>query len=73
MGATYPLANRARVSRLAAKSRMNYPLLFGTRRIAQLYGVTNVLPVTIIVGRQGRLEGHINGVTDLEEVKKFLQ
>ena len=26
-----------------------------------------VRPVTIIVGRQGRLEGRIDGVTDLEE------
>jgi hypothetical protein len=57
----------ARVRRLAVKSQINYPLLFGNRRIAKLYGVTNVLPVTIILGRQGRLEGRIDGVTDLEE------
>jgi hypothetical protein len=31
------------------------------------------IPVTIIVGRQGMLEGRIDGVTDLEEVKKFFQ
>jgi hypothetical protein len=47
--------------------------IFGNPRIAALYGVTNVLPVTIIVGCQGRLEGRIDGVTDIEEVKKFLQ
>jgi thiol-disulfide isomerase/thioredoxin len=73
IGITYPPVNPARVRRLAVKSRINYPLLFGNRRIAALYGVTNVLPVTIIVGREGRLEGRIDGVTDLEEVKKFLQ
>jgi thiol-disulfide isomerase/thioredoxin len=73
IGVTYPPVNPARVRRLAFKSRINYPLLFGNRRIAKLYGVTNVLPVTIIVGRQGRLEGRIDGVTDLEEVIKFLQ
>jgi peroxiredoxin len=73
IGITYPPVNPTRVRRLAVKSRINYPLLFGNRRIAALYGVTNVLPVTIIVGRQGRLEGRIDGVTDIEEVKKFLQ
>jgi hypothetical protein len=61
------------VRRLAVKSGINYPLLFGNRRIAKLYGVTDVLPVTIIVGRQGRLEGRIDGITDFEEVKKILQ
>jgi peroxiredoxin len=73
VGVTYPPVSRARVRRLAIKFRINYPLLFGTRRIASLYGVTDALPVTIIVGRQGRIEGRIDGVTNLEEVKKFLQ
>jgi peroxiredoxin len=73
IGITYPPINPARVRRLAVKSRINYPLLFGNRRIAALYGVTNVLPVTIIVGRQGRIEGRIDGVTDIEEIKKLLQ
>jgi peroxiredoxin len=73
VGVTYPPASRARVRRLAVKFRINYPLLFGTRRIAALYGVTDALPVTIIVGRQGRIEGRIDGVADFQEVKKFLQ
>ena|SRR5882672_2679671 len=51
VGVTYPPVNRAQARRLAVKFRINYPLLFGTRRIAALYGVTNALPVTIIVGR----------------------
>jgi len=71
IGVTYPPVNRSRARRLAAKFRINYPLLFGTRRIAALYGVTNALPVTIIVGRQGKLEGRIDGVTDVQEIKKF--
>src|SRR5262245_61070422 len=73
IGITYPPVNPARVRRMAVKSRINYPLLFGNRRIAALYGVTNVLPVTIIIGRQGRLEGRIDGVTDIEEMKKLPQ
>jgi peroxiredoxin len=73
IGITYPPLNPVRVRRLAVKSGINYPLLFGNRRIAKLYRVTDVLPVTIIVGRQGRLERRIDGVTDFEEVKKILQ
>jgi thiol-disulfide isomerase/thioredoxin len=73
IGVTYPPVSRAQVRRLAVKFRINYPLLFGTRRVAALYGVTNALPVTIIVGRQGKIEGRIDGVTDLQEVKRFLQ
>jgi hypothetical protein len=73
IGVTYPPVNRSRARRLAAKFRINYPLLFGTRRIAALYEVTNVLPVTIIIGRQGKLEGRIDGVIDLPEIKNFLQ
>jgi thiol-disulfide isomerase/thioredoxin len=73
IGITYPPVNPPRVRRLAVKFRINYPLLFGTRRIAALYGVTDALPVTIIVGRQGRIEGRIDGVADFQEVKKFLE
>jgi thiol-disulfide isomerase/thioredoxin len=73
IGITYPPVNLARVRWLAVKSRINYPLLLGNRRIAKLYGVTNILPVTVIVDRQGRLEKRIDGVTDLQEVNKFLQ
>jgi peroxiredoxin len=71
VGVTYPPVNRSRMRRLAVKFRINYPLLFGTRRVAALYGVTNALPVTIIVGRQGGIEGRIDGVTDLKEINKF--
>jgi hypothetical protein len=39
------------VRRLAVKRRINYPLLFGTRWIAELYGVTDALPVTVFVVR----------------------
>jgi thiol-disulfide isomerase/thioredoxin len=72
VGITYPPVNQARVRRLAVRYRINYPLLFGTRRTAELYGVTNALPVTVIVGRQGRIEGRIDGVTDLQEIKIIL-
>jgi thiol-disulfide isomerase/thioredoxin len=36
IGVTCPPVNPARVRRLAVKSRINYPLLFGNRRIAKL-------------------------------------
>jgi hypothetical protein len=71
VGVTYPPVNRTLIRRLAVRFRINYPLLFGTRRIAELYGVTNALPVTVIVGRQGRIEGRSDGVTDLQKIKKF--
>jgi peroxiredoxin len=71
IGVTYPPVNRSRARRLAAKFRINYPLLFGTRRIAALYGVTNALPVTIIVGRRGKLEERIDGVADVQEIINF--
>jgi thiol-disulfide isomerase/thioredoxin len=73
VGVTYPPMSRGQVRRLAVRFRINYPLLFGTRRIAALYGVTDALPVTIIIGRRGRIEGRIDGVTDLQEIRKFLQ
>jgi len=42
IGVTYPPVNRSRARRLAAKFRINYSLLFGTRQVAALYEVSRM-------------------------------
>jgi peroxiredoxin len=69
-GITYPPERASRVRRLAAELKINYPLLFGTRRVASIYGVEDILPVTVIIDREGRVRDRILGILTPEEFEQ---
>jgi thiol-disulfide isomerase/thioredoxin len=69
-GITYPPERASRVRRLAGELKINYPLLFGTSEVASLYGVRDVLPVTVIVDREGRIRDRILGILTPEEFEQ---
>lgn len=70
IGITCPPERRGNVRRVAQKFRLNYPVLFGTREITRIYEAEDVLPVTIIVDRDGNVRGRIPGILEPEEFKE---
>lgn len=67
IGITYPPFQRGHVLKVVKQLKVNYPVVFGTEEIASLYGVEDVLPVTLIIDREGRIRDSIKGIFDREE------
>ena len=67
---TCPPERKTIVRRVARKFRLNYPVLFGTRETTRLYEADDVLPVTIIVDRDGIIRGRILGILEPEEFQE---
>ncbi len=67
LGMTYPEYSLRVVRRVARQLKVNYPVLLGSRELAAEYGVEEILPVTIVIDREGRVRGRILGIMDLEE------
>jgi thiol-disulfide isomerase/thioredoxin len=77
VGMTYPGYTRAGVRAIAKRLRLNYPILLGTRDLADKYGVGEVMPTTIVIDREGRIRARILGIMEPDEfeqsVKPLLQ
>ena len=43
------------VTPYAAAEKMNYPVLLGDERVSRLFGGNDVLPTTMVIGRDGRI------------------
>ena len=64
---TYPPYRFSRVKSVARQFGISYPVLFGSRQAAASYDVGEVLPVSVIIDREGRIRDRIVGVIDREE------
>jgi peroxiredoxin len=70
IGVTYPPHKINTVRRVAERLNINYPILLGSLRVAADYGVEEVLPVTVIVDREGNIRDRILGIMDDEEFEQ---
>jgi hypothetical protein len=70
LGVTYEPEKATTVKRIAQKFRINYPLLFGTEELSKQYNVLEVLPVTIVVDREGKIQSQILGMIDSKDVEE---
>jgi cytochrome c biogenesis protein CcmG, thiol:disulfide interchange protein DsbE len=56
---------------------MNYPVAMGNARIGELYGGILGLPITFVIGRDGRIYAKHIGATEIStfdrEIKALLQ
>jgi hypothetical protein len=56
---------------------MNYPVVMGTAQTGALYGGILGLPITFLIGRDGRIYAKHTGATSLEvfekEIRSLLQ
>ncbi|MCA1591611.1 MAG: redoxin domain-containing protein [Acidobacteria bacterium] len=67
VGITHPPETLAEVRGFARRMKISYPVVMGTRRTARLFGVEEVLPVTIIIDREGIVRDRIVGILEPEE------
>lgn len=70
VGITYPPQRRSAVLRVMRRLKLNYPMLFGTRQVTDAYGIGEILPVTIVVDRNGNIRERILGMLEPDEFKE---
>lgn len=73
VGITHPPDSAADVRRLARHLKVSYPLVIGTYRVAHLFSVEEVLPVTIIIDREGKVRDRIVGILEPEEFEEKIK
>jgi len=52
---------------------VNYPVLQGTEKVANLYGGVDGLPVTFYIARDGRVVKQVVGVRSRSDVEDIVQ
>jgi peroxiredoxin len=62
IGITYPLTNRAQVRNFSAKNKINYPVLFGSKRTKALFDKGNTMPYSVVIDKDGNIRARIEGV-----------
>lgn len=67
IGVTYPDDDRSDVGRITRKFKLNYPVLLGTEALLDDYQIGEVLPVTVVVDRDGRIRDRILGILEPED------
>ncbi|HEY6073049.1 MAG TPA: TlpA disulfide reductase family protein [Anaerolineales bacterium] len=70
LGVTYEPEKPTAVNRVARKFKINYPLLFGSEELSKLYKIEEVLPVSILVDREGKMQSQILGMIDTKDVEE---
>ena len=73
VGVTYPDYTRAGVRHLARRLKLNYPILLGTGELAVQYGVSEALPTTIVIDREGQIRARILGILEPDEFEQIVK
>jgi thiol-disulfide isomerase/thioredoxin len=61
VGVTYEPEKPLIVNRIARTRKINYPLLFGNKELSVQYGIEDVLPVTFVIDREGKIRDRVLG------------
>ena len=67
IGITYPPENKNRVRRFARSLKVNYPIVLGTREIRARFSSEEILPLTVVIDRDGKVNDIISGILLPEE------
>lgn len=70
LGVTYPDEPRTSVKRIVRRFNLNYPVIFGTQEFLDAYQIGEIMPVTVVVDRDGKMRERILGILDREEFKE---
>lgn len=70
IGIAHPADQPRQIAKVVKRLRINYPILLGTQRATDLYDVSEVLPVTIVVDREGKIRDRILGILDPDEFEQ---
>lgn len=73
IGVTEPPHTRAEVQRSIKQLRINYRIVLGTSETKALYDDSDVLPITVVIDRDGNLREIIKGVLYEDEFKEKIK
>jgi thiol-disulfide isomerase/thioredoxin len=67
IGITYPPTSRAKVHRFARRNKINYPVLFGSKKTRALFNAGETMPFSVVIDRNGNIGEGIEGVIFADE------
>ena len=73
IGVTYPPQTLAEVRRFVSQAKMNYPVALGTKETKSLFTDSETLPITIVIGTDGRIRDIIEGILLPEEFEQKIK
>jgi thiol-disulfide isomerase/thioredoxin len=73
IGVTYPPEKLIEVRRFVRRAKMNYPAALGTESTKLLFTSSETLPMTIVVGKDGRIHEIIEGILLPEEFEQKIR
>ena len=73
IGVTYPPQKLAEVRRFVRSAKVNYPIALGTNETKLLFTTSEELPVTIVIGTDGRIREIIEGILLPEEFEQKIK
>jgi len=73
IGITYPPQTSVEVRQFVRKARVNYPVALGTIATKALFTSSESLPVTIVIGRDGRVVDIIEEILLPEEFEQKIK
>ncbi len=73
IGVTYPPETPAAVRRFVRRLRVNYPVALGTKETKRLFDDGETLPLTIIIGRDGKVIDRVEGILLPEEFEQKIK
>lgn len=73
IGVTYPPQKLATVRRFVRRAKLNYPVALGTKATMSIFTSSETLPVTIVIGTDGRVRDIIEGILLPEEFEQKIK
>jgi thiol-disulfide isomerase/thioredoxin len=73
IGITYPPQTLAQVRRFVTKVRVKYPIALGNKETKALFDDGDVLPITVIIDREGKVRGIVQGILYSEEFEEKIK
>jgi len=69
LGVVMDSTDEKNIAEYASNLGVDYPILMGTEEVAGSYGGIKILPVTIYVGRDGKIVEKVLGVKEHDEIE----
>jgi peroxiredoxin len=65
--------DRESAQRLVEKLKIDYPIALGDARLGEQYGEVLGLPITFLIGRDGKVLAQFQGESDLKSIEREIQ
>lgn len=73
IGVTYPPQKLAEVRRFVRRAKVNYPVALGSKETKLQFSSSETLPMTIVIGTDGRVRDIIEGILLPEEIEQKIK